>query len=381
MQRDLGWTRAQTSGLIACSYLTWGLFAAMVGRLVDRHGPRLLMVGGSVIGATTMLAMAHIQTIWQAYFVWGVGTGLALGLTTNEVPFTAIANWFHKKRGAALALMAALGGLGVPLFLPIAGSMVENNGWRLTVEAAAVLFAFTLPLNLLFLRRRPEDLDLLPDGGQQSLSFGNYVPQGMRLAEAVHQLAFWTLATSATLAYVSSGVVAVHQIAYLIGRGYDPVFAASLVAGIGLISIPGRAIFNLASDRFGAQALLAFSSGAQACGIAILLLATSTTALFVYAAVYGLTLGAIGPLRATVIAAHFGRKAYGAIATSIGAPSYWGAAVGSLAAGWMFDIFGNYRLAILLSSALAAIAAGLVVITPRAPHRWSSPPVAPLDQL
>lgn len=128
IQHDLGWTRAEVSGLSAVSYMVWGATAFGVGGLVDRHGPRILMSVGTLMGVVSLVGMSTIHQAWQGYLFWGLGVGVVMGLTTNEVSYTVIANWFYSHRGAAFAALSAIAGLGGPIYLPIAGWMVAHTG-------------------------------------------------------------------------------------------------------------------------------------------------------------------------------------------------------------------------------------------------------------
>jgi MFS family permease len=175
------------------------------------------------------------------------------------------------------------------------------------------------------------------------------------------------------LSSAAYSVVLAHVVAYLIGIGYDAVLAAGLLGLTGLVSLPGRFVFNFVSDRFGPQPLLTLCLALQALSIAVLLAAASRLSLAAFVLIYGSAFGAISPLRASVVADHFGRLAYGSITAVQGLPSGILAAVAPFLAGVLFDHFGNYVLAWALTAATFALAAIAVWMTPRASAELAEP--------
>jgi MFS family permease len=160
--------------------------------------------------------------------------------------------------------------------------------------------------------------------------------------------------------------VFVHQVAFLISRGTDPVLAATLSGMLGLASLPGRYVFNILSSRISPQKLLTLSVVAQAVGIAVLVLAGSSLAwLILYIVIYGSAYGAFSPLRASVMADHFGRRAYGAITAMQGIPVALCAGLGPLAAGWLYDVLHHYELAFWLCAAAFLLAATGLFLVPQ----------------
>jgi MFS family permease len=165
---------------------------------------------------------------------------------------------------------------------------------------------------------------------------------------------------------LASMVLLAHQVAYLIGRGYDAVLAAGIAGMVGLASLPSRYILNVLSDRLGPQRLLALCLTAQGLGAVLLLQAGSLPWLVAYVLVYGAAFGAVSPLRAAVMAEQFGRRAYGAITALQGVPVALCAGLGPLAAGWLYDRLHSYTWPFWLSTGAFVLAAAGVVLTPSA---------------
>jgi MFS family permease len=374
IQHETGWSRGGLSGAYSLSFVAVGVLGVPIGRLVDRYGARALMAGGSALGGLCLIGLAQVQQLWQFYALWAGGLGLAMALTFYSVSFVVVANWFRRRRGAAMALLTLLGGLASPIYVPLAGLLIQPLGWRGTVVVMGLSqLLIALPLHALLVRRHPEDLGLLPDGATRSPGAGPAQPAGLLLDEALRRPAFWTLTLSGTLSLAAASAINAHQVPYMIGRGYDPVLAATMAGLVGVTSLPGRFALNALSDRLGPQRLLAPCLAVQAGGVAILATATSVPLLAAYVAVYGLAFGALNPLRASVMADHFGRRAFGSITAVQGVGTWLGAGMGPLGAGWLYDRSGHYALALWLATAALAISALAVALTPRAGAESASP--------
>ena len=366
IQRETGWDRGALSGAYSLSFIVLGLAGIPVGRLVDRYGARALMAGGSALGAACLVALSQVHELWELYLLWSGGLGLSMALTFYTVSFVVVANWFHRRRGAALAVLTLLGGLASPIYIPLAGVLVAVLGWRGTLVVMGLTqLTIALPLHALLVRRHPEDVGLLPDGEARSGSEERPRLGGTALRAALGRPAFWTLTLSGALGMAAGAAINVHQIPYMIGRGSGPVLAAGIAGLVGLVSLPGRFVLNTLSDRLGPHGLLTACVAAQALGVAVLSVAGSLPLLLAYAAVYGFAFGAVSPLRASVMAGHFGRRAYGSITGVQGVATGLGAGLGPLAAGWLYDRSGSYELALWLAVAALTLSALAVASTPR----------------
>ncbi|HEX2186279.1 MAG TPA: MFS transporter [Chloroflexota bacterium] len=343
-----------------------------IGRWVDRNGARAVLASGAVLAGLTLIGLSRVDQFWGWLLLWGGGLGAAGAMTQYPVTFTVVANWFHRRRGSALALLTVLGGLASPIFIPLAGWLVPQVGWRETL----LLFGLThlciaLPLALVLVRRHPEDVGLFPDGAPSAEEAATTPMTGVGVQRAVRRVPFWTLTLTNVVALLGSNVLYAHQVAYMIDRGQDPGVAATLAGMVGIASLPGRYLFNVMSDRFEPQVLLGFSQAVLALGVALLALADSTGWLIAYAVVYGSAFGTSGGLTASVRAAHFGRRAFGAISALQGYPGLGGAALGPLLAGWLYDHSGTYQVSLAVVATLYVVSAAAMFLTPRPGRtRW-----------
>jgi len=359
MQRDLCWSRALLSGAFSLAFAIAGVLGIPIGRLVDRRGARALMTGGSLLGAACLALLSQVREPWQFYLLWAGGLGLAQALTFYPVTFTVITNWFLTRRGRALALLTLLGGFASVIFYPLAGVLIAHYGWRPTLLVmAGCQLVICAPIHFLLLRRHPDELR--PEQPRE----------GVLLRPALATGAFWALTASSGLGLLAHSVLLAHQVPYLIGRGFDPVFAAGVAGLLGLASLPSRVVMNLLSDRLGPRALLAVSAGLQALGVVLLIVAATPALVWLYIVVYGFAFGAVSPLRAAVTGEYFGRLAFGVITAVQGLPAQVLGAVGPLGAGYLYDRHGTYTAALWLCVVAFAVSALAVVVIP--PARASS---------
>jgi MFS family permease len=367
--QGLGWSRTELSLSYSIALVVSGLLGYPVGRWVDRKGARAVLASGAVLAGLSLIGLSRVDQFWGWVLLWGGGLGMAGAMTQYPVTFTVVANWFHRRRGSALALLTVLGGLASPVFIPLAGWLVPRVGWRETL----LLFGLThlgiaLPIALVMVRRHPEDVGLFPDGAPSAEEATTSPLTGVGVRCALRRVPFWTLTLTNVVALLGSNVLFAHQVAYMIDRGQDPVVAATLAGMVGIVSLPGRYIFNVMSDRFHPQVLLGISQAVLALGVVLLALASSTGWLIAYLVVYGSAFGTAGALIASVRAEHFGRRAFGAISAIQGYPGLGGAALGPVLAGWLYDHSGSYRLTFALVAALYLVSAAAMFLTPKPMH-------------
>lgn len=362
------WSRAELSGAYALSLLVAGILGVPIGYLVDRFGARILMTAGSVLAGCALIGLSQVSTLWQFYLGWSGGLGIAMALILYPVTFTVVTSWFVSERAKAFAVLTLVGGLASPLFIPLSGWLIPQVGWRTTLFCYGILhLVIAVPLHGWLIRRAPDPRDRLSRVGEASEASRQDISATAR--EALVSFRFWVLTGAYALALVGSAVVFAHQIAYLVSRGYGSFLAAAVAGALGLASLPGRLFLNLLSARVLPQTVLAGTLLVQAGGLLMLILAPSAPWLLVYVLLYGAAFGVLSPLRAQVMADHFGHRAYGAITGYQGIPLACCQAVGPLVAGWLFDRLHHYDLAFWLCVGSFVVAALLIWVLPRPEKR------------
>src|SRR3978361_515932 len=161
---EFGWERGVTAGAFSFGFLVSAAVSPLIGRMMDRFGPRAVMeLGVALMGGGLLLAPLTTQP-WHLYLTIGVlvgGGSICLGYSGQSL---FLPNWFVRRRGLAMGIAFAGVGIGSIIMLPWLQTMIEQTGWRTACSAMGILVLVVLaPINLL-LRKRPQELGLEPDG-------------------------------------------------------------------------------------------------------------------------------------------------------------------------------------------------------------------------
>jgi MFS family permease len=341
MEVEHGWTRAQTAGAFSLGLVATALAGPFVGRYIDRRGPRLLMTLGSCAGVALVFAWARVHTLAGLYAVW-FGMGLAMAAVLYEPAFAVITIWFSRERDRALTILVLVTGLSSAVFVPLAGRLTEQLGWRPAVTVLAMILAVTIPIHGLLLRRNPAELGLYPDGAPSAPIAAASTPD-VSWGDALKTLAFWSFALAFAFGGLAAAAVGVHLIPYLTERGYSPATSAVVVGLIGAMMLPGRLAFQPLSRRLPRRWVAASVFLLQGVSLAALpFLASSTAGLGAFVVAFGMASGLMTISRATSVAEVFGLSNYGSIGGTVGSLTIGARALGPIAAAWLYAAFGSY---------------------------------------
>ena len=192
LEAEFGWSRALIASAISMNLLLFGVASPISGWLIDRYGPRKVMLGSLgllIIGVSGTMAM---NQFWQFFLVWGVIVGLGAGGVGSVLTATVGNRWFVAKRGLALGILGSASSTGQIIFLPLFMAMITYAGWRMGSMALIVVALILLPLIYLFMRDDPSEIGLEPYGAGQpgaASSGGVASLRGMRSRERFHHLA------------------------------------------------------------------------------------------------------------------------------------------------------------------------------------------------
>lgn len=350
MQRDLGWSASTLSGAFSSALLVAAVATIPVGRWLDHHDPRPLLLGGA-IGATALVALwARVTVPVLLYAVW-IPIGGCMAVLFYEPAFTVVTKWFAgdaRRKGLTAITLAA--GLASTVFGPLTDALERALGWRGAVTAlAALLGVVTIPV---FMRLRPPESAQVDDVDTEST-----VPR-----DALRSGQFWVLTTAYLLSAITTFAVAVHVVPYLIQRGWRSGAAAAVLGSIGFVQVVGRSTFVRLSARRSARQLGPWVLGAKAVGLASLLLAPNLWGVVVFVAVYGAANGIQTLTRATVVADMYGADHYGAISAVVSAVSAVGGAAAPFAVAAAVEAVGAEDPVMWGLVAVAAASAALAAM-------------------
>lgn len=364
LEAEFGWDRASISLAIAVSILAFGLGAPLSGGLIDRFGPKKVMLGGLVLIVGGLVPLALMTELWQLHLFWGVVTGIGTGAVTNVLGATVALRWFRTHRGIVLGAFAAASSAGQLIFIPSLQAVVLDSGWRNAVGGMAAILGLTLLPVLFVMRDRPSDVGQLAYGatGDEAAEAADRAEAARTtsLRDAARNRDFWLLAGSFFICgYTSNGLIGTHLIPHAVEHGFTEVTAAGAVALMGTMNIVGTMASGWLTDRYDNRRLLAAYYGFRALSIASLPFILEIPQLFLFAIVYGLDWIATVPPTANLTARIFGRGSLGTIYGWIFCSHMIGAALAAFLGGLFRDVYGDYH-AIFISAALIGFVAVLL---------------------
>jgi MFS family permease len=350
---EFGWSRGVTAGAFSVAAIVQGLLSPVVGVLVDRLGPRRVMLAGAVVLGLSGLLASRIASLWSLYLVTGVGVAAGV-CALGWVPSGAlIAGWFRHRRGSMMGLAFSGMGAGVLAVGPLAQWLISAIGWRQAYVALGAGTLVTLvPLAWLGLREAPAPV--ASRGVEVASARGEAGQEEMDVRAALATRPFWALFLAYVFTPLAVFPVVTHQVAFAVDQGFPRLFVAGIFGLTGLMSSVGRIVFGVAADRIGRVASAVLSYACTAAGtLALLALETWPAAawLYLYALLFGLGFGARGPIITAMAAQLFPGRRFGAIYGVMSIGNGVGAGVGPWFGGALHDLTGSYRLAFLVAVA------------------------------
>ena len=376
---DTGWGAGTLS--YAATAGTWcsGLIAPFIGRLADRYGPRWLMPAGLVIAGTCFLLLAGVSSVWQFYAAYVVARAVSNPVLIGLVPRTAAVNFFRRRRNIALAMVSTFrpiaGAINIQLFALIAISQSWRDGFR---YLGLFSFALVIPVVLL-MRRRPEDLGLLPDGARPAPGGSPAAPGPGRAAaasaevswtvrEAIRTRAFWLIVATASVGTLASSSVGFSLVPYLVeGAGLSKGVAALVLSLATLMSIANVG-WGYLSDKFTPRRCLMVTMLGSGALLAYLIGVDSLAGALVFALVWGVFSGAVGSMENMMLAQYYGRDSYGSLLGMFAPFQTAALGLGPSAASLLREYSGSYTTLYLVMVGAYAASAGLLYLA-RAPRR------------
>ena len=365
-----GW--AQTARQVSSS-----VTSPTVGWLLDRFGSRILLPVAAVVTGGAMITLAFISSNWHLvalFAVMGLVGMSGPGALVTSVP---ILKWFVRRRGAAVAFV----GLGIPvgamIFVPLTQYFIDAWGWRTAWIVLAILgISIIVPLSLIFLRRRPEDMDLLPDGLPPRAKTVNAVDtsdeqlEGQEISwtarNAMRTLPFWSLVVVFSMVALAIGTVAVHRIAAFMDRGLDPTLVSLATAFDAVCAGVATFAFGMLVRWVSVRILGAVGFCLLGLASVMTIYADYTSLMFVSMAVFGLGIGGMMFLQNFVWADYFGREYVGSIRGVVAPITLTVGGIGPPLAGYVRDWTGSYN-SVWWGGVCLMFLAALVILATTAP--------------
>jgi MFS family permease len=360
LSQERGWSKTALSGGAALQSIEGAILGPLLGWLVDRFGPRVMVHAGVVLLAAGFVGFSLLDSLPQFYAsVLVICIGAAL---CGYFPFSvALVHWFERRRARALSLMSlglAAGGIAVPLV----GWVMQEHGWRKTAFGSAIVILVVGLAMARFVRRNPAELGQTPDGlppaPPPEPTLGGTLPVAGRsftAAQALRTRAFWLLGLGHAFSLLVVTAVNVHAISHMKeGLGYS-LAQASFVITLMTLSQAGGVLLGAAKgDRWNKRRVAAVCMLMHALGLLMLTYAVHPLMLGAFALLHGVAWGLRGPFMQAMRADYFGLQAIGMILGLSAIIISVGQIAGPLVAGAFADLTGNYRTGFTVLALLAA---------------------------
>lgn len=367
---EFQWDRGVTAGAFSFGFVVSAIMSPLIGRMMDRFGPRAVMELGTILMGAGFLLAPLTSSPWHLYLSIGMlvgGGSVCLGYSGQSL---YLPNWFVRTRGLAIGIAFSGVGLGSVTLLPWVQATILGAGWREACWTLGLLILIVLvPINLL-LRKRPEDMGQLPDG--DAAPTASSVPPPSNIVDPVWAGTDWTLARAlrtARFRWLALGyfcalyawyAVQVHQTKYLQEVGFTSNRSAWALGLVSLIGVAGQISLGYLSDRIGREWIWAIANlGFAICFLSLLALRNDPSMVWLYLMVaaqgglgYGLT-----SVMGAMVAEIFQGKHFGSIFGTVMLAALAGGAAGPWVTGALHDTLGDYRLAFWIGTAVTAVSA------------------------
>jgi MFS family permease len=358
IERDLGWSRVEVS--FAVTIVSWMivLVSPLQGMLVDRFGPRRVVLASIPLFALGLAAFYFVPpNLLFYYFLWALVPVLSIGLWPLGY-LQAVTRWFDRKLGFALGCANAGIGVGSTLVPLITGALIVAYGWREAFLGLAALIVLVSWPTVFFCVREPAKTG---EGAKRPLeSKGPSMP----LADAVREPSFMILnAAFFMLGLTATGLV-LQQVPLLVDAGWtaaDATFHVQFVFGFALLF--ARVCVGFVIDHvFAPRVMLTVAVGGA---IACLLYAIYPDAAILSAILLGFLLGAEFDVLAFLIRRYYGNAAYGRIYGIIFSMFYVGSGLGILGLAQSRQTFGDYDTGLYIAAGVLVVCAVVLSFLPK----------------
>jgi MFS family permease len=354
IREEFGWSYTQVSFATSLRGLEMGLMAPLVGVLVDRFGCQALITAGTFmmgLGLFMLSLTQSLATFYAAFLLLAFGAGGC----TSVVTVTTVTNWFRRRLGVALGVMAS--GFGASgLMLPLIVWLTDAFGWRAAlVVLASGMWLLGFPVAAV-IRDRPEDPGPVSEPGDPGRRPGADPPSvEMSFSEVLRTGVFWYISLAETIRMMALSAVVTHIMPYLAVLGVDRTTAGVIAAAVPLSSIAGRFGLGWMSDIMDKRLVHAACFVFMALGTAAFCFMDRMWAVGIFLVFFPLGFGGSMVVRSALLRHFFGVRVFGkALGVTFGAASMGGIA-GPTIAGWGYDVLGNYQLVWVAYCAFLAV--------------------------
>jgi MFS family permease len=368
ISQDLGLSRAATSLAFSLSRAEGALEAPLVGYLIDRYGPRPILVTAVVLAGIGYILLSWVNSYTGFMIVYLGVICLAFVAGFIHSPMVVANNWFIRQRARAMTVVSAAVPIGGALISPLLALGVASMGWRWAAFVSGCIFLMVcLPLSFQ-LKHSPETMGLLPDGDvapvEGTISSSDTTNKSARAdftsRQAMKTWVFWVLVVSMTARVTCYSAATVHFIPLMVWKGLSEAAAASLLGAFASANLVAHFILGSIADRVNKPKLLAACHFLPALSVAALLSGSGYWQLWLFTIVF-ILLDASFPIVWATVGDFFGRRHFATVRGSMSFFYMWGSVAGPVLAGAIYDQTESYITVLWIWLGLLTFATLLVL--------------------
>ncbi|MBU93558.1 MAG: hypothetical protein CL723_03075 [Chloroflexi bacterium] len=370
-ERQKGWGRAVISGASSFARAESALLGPIEGYLLDRFGVRRIMVIGNVVTFVGFLFIAYTEHLYQlyiGYFFISFGSALAGWLPT----MTLMNLWFEKKKTFAMAF--SITGTHIAGWVaPFLAYSLLTYGIKNTALVIAVTTLMFSPLSYLIVRdRKMANVSKDSEEKKQKKRFGFKFNLNPEIKYQLKRRPFWIIAFTHMCSTTSIVTLTVHLPAYITDLGFTTIQSGYIVSIFSTVAIFSQYIAGYTGDKYGKKFVLLIFLLFQVISLIFLALSDSWSSLIVFAIFWGIGYGGRTPLMTAIRGDYFDRSAFATLFGLSGMVMNVGTTSGPILAGWIFDSYGSYTIALWGLTVIAFCGCLLLLILPPASKRIKS---------
>jgi len=385
MTDEFGWSRTEFTSAIAAGTLVGAAIAPFSGTLADRFGARWLVAGAFAGLGSALLLMSTVSTLWQFFIFIVIARMLHMGVISAVLQGPIVPQWFVLRRGRAVAISALGLRSGLSIHPSLTQFVANATSWRTALIALGVMIWVlgVMPL-ILFLRRRPEDIGLLPDGETQEerderlrktqatseIAMAT-LDVSLPLRRVLHEPSFYLLTGAFSLAFLVVSGTTFHGIPYFIDQGLSSGMAALALSLWAASAIPGMMVAGFLSERINPRKMIMFTLPFMGMSFWLMLIADSAPMAMLWGVAFGLSEGGIFTTQQVIFANYYGRGSLGSIRGVLWMVQVVGNALGAIIGSIFYDLRGDYLLTFAVFGVIAGVAAVFVGLA--RPPKLTSP--------
>ncbi|MDP3878919.1 MAG: MFS transporter [Dehalococcoidales bacterium] len=371
---DFGSSRMLTSGIFSVYIVLGSFFGVLSGWGLDRYGAKIVVILAGLFTGLGLLLTSRASVPWHLFISYSLLLAIGIG-PIYTIMMSTTSKWFDRRRVLAVGVVGAGMGVGPMLVAPFATWLIERYDWNTSYFVMGIIALVTITPCALLLRRVPGEASTLvlsdPSAtGAPGKQGNNSQMDGLSIRQAAKTRNFWLLFAAWFFLAFCILMVLTHIVPHAIDSGITPAGAASILSLLSAVTVIGRLLIGRVSDIAGRRLAAIICVLLLAGGILLLMQPFNLGLLYLFAVIFGLSNGGIGPPIVAQFGDIFGLRNLGMIMGVLNVAWGAGAALGSAFAGYIFDTRGSYIPAFLIALVATLITAGLVLLLRMPPGNW-----------